>query len=156
MATKTADGVHNYGDVWNINESGNNVNLAEWVVRVHTFNSQYFKWKYMPLKPGAFGYDNIVHSLAHLFANCSDYSDEEHMADLIHEGWILNYVFWRDNKPFSKNKDYIKPASPLGDERRNTCASTKYSDLVEEEKEKDRVIARLVQKYKEQDCYYKN
>ena len=43
-----------------------------------------------------------------------------------------------------KNNDYIKSAKPLNDSNRNKLAETQYCDLPEEEKEKDKIIARFI------------
>ncbi len=122
--------------------------MEEWVEIVNKYNSMMNHWKYNKLQAGAFGFDNIVLSLYYLFENSksSDLTKDniEKLSDLIHQGWIVNYVYWRDNQPWKKNKDYIKPSSPLGDKRRNDCAATKYNDLSEEEKEKDRIIVKCV------------
>jgi hypothetical protein len=69
--------------------------------------------------------------------------DIEKLADYVHRAWIKNYVYWRDNEPW-KSDDYIKSAKPLNDKNRNKLAETDYDDLPEEEKEKDRIIARFI------------
>ncbi len=122
--------------------------LEEWVEIVHKYNSLKHNWNYIKLEAGTFGFDNIVISLYYLFEN-SNYDDLresniEKLSNLIHEGLIINYIYWRDNRPWEKSEDYIKPYSPLGDERRNYCAETKYNELNEEEKEKDRIIVKCI------------
>ena len=47
-----------------------------------------------------------------------------------------------EDKPWTDG--YRKPNVALGDKRRNQCAATKYADLPEDEKEKDRTIARYI------------
>ncbi len=122
--------------------------FEEWVDIIHKENCNMNNWKYTKLQHGSFGFDNIVISLYYLFenANASELVNDniEHLAHLIHEGWIVNYTYWRDNSPWLQNEDYIRPYSPLGDQRRNDCASTKYADLPEEEKEKDRILVRTI------------
>ncbi len=125
-----------------------NHSLEEWVEIIHKYNSSVNNWNYYKLAGGTFGFDNIVLSLYHLFENSkeNELNEEniEHLSHLIHEGWIINYTYWRDNEPWLKNDDYKKPYNPLGDERRNDCASTNYNDLSEEEKEKDRIIVKCL------------
>ena len=123
--------------------------LDEWVNIAHLYLSKQSGWEFYPLRPGAFGYDNLIASLVHLFnhkklKNC-DFSDLqsddfESMAKLVHDGWVENYTFWRDNAPFMKNNSFKKPSSSLGDERREKCAKTDYFDLPAEEKDKDKWI----------------
>jgi hypothetical protein len=108
------------------------------VQKVHKKNSEFHKWKYFPLVPGAFGYDNLMHSVNEVMSTTDDASDGEK----VHRGWVKNYVFWRDNPP--KDTFYRMPYAPLGDERRNLCASTAYSDLPADEREKDDVIAKFI------------
>ncbi len=69
---------------------------------------------------------------------------EERVAELVHNGWVTNYVYWRDRKPGKPL--YIAPAKPLGDIRRNLCASTAFKNLPNDEQEKDLVIARFILK----------
>ncbi len=125
-----------------------NRTLEEWVEIVNKYNSSVNNWNYYKLSSGTFGFDNIVLSLYHLFENSKENElkeeNMEHLAHLIHEGWIINYTYWRDNEPWLKNQEYTKPYNPLGDKRRNNCASTKYINLSEEEKEKDRIIVKSI------------
>ncbi len=137
MATKSANAMYLYEDIF-----GDKM-LSEWVEICHRELSRASKWKYNPLKPGSFGFDNMIVSIGYLFENFIG-NDIEHLAELIHKGWAINYIYWRDNKPKSP---YIAPSKALGDKRRNDCAITKYLDLPEDEKEKDRIIAKTLMKY---------
>jgi hypothetical protein len=145
MATETANKQYKYSVKYH------NKTLDQWIQIVHKKNAIINKWKVTPLKPGAFGYDNLALSIATVFDNIPDikeYNKEksdiiETMADLIHKGWIINYLYWRDNKPW-QSKEYTKPAQPLGDERRNKCASLDFTKLPEEEKLKDINIANFL------------
>ena len=140
MATKTANGMYDY------NAIVCDKTLDAWVQETHHMMSREYGWKSTPLKPGCFGYDNLVVSLAYCYERLLQSIEKtsvslEEVSDFIHQGWILNYVYWRDHQPWVINKAYIKPAKALGDERRNMCASTAYNDLPEDEKQKDRLIA---------------
>lgn len=80
----------------------------------------------------------------------------DEIANLIHQGWIINYVFWRDNEPWTFEKiKYQKPYKTLNDEQLNICASTHYEDLVEEEKNKDLILAKWIQ-HKYLTYFYQN
>ena len=135
--TKTANGMFNYNEVYG------NRKLSEWADICHRELSRESKWKYIPLKPGSFGFDNMIMSIGYLFENFTE-NTIEHLADLIHQGWAINYIYWRDNKPKSP---YISPAKALGDKRRNDCAIIGYQNLPDDEKDKDRIIARTLMKY---------
>ena len=135
--SKTANGQYNYTEVYGDKE------LAKWADICHRELSKASKWKYIPLKQGSFGFDNMIVSIGYLFENFME-NDIEHLAELIHKGWAINYIYWRDNKP---KLPYISPAKVLGDSRRNECAITNYKDLPEDEKEKDRIIAKTLMKY---------
>ena len=99
-------------------------------------------WKYVELKPGSFGYENMATSIGYMFDKMEKGCDIYKCAALVHDGWVINYLFWRDNLPASKHVGiYFAPAKKLGDARRDHCAATKYEDLEDEEQEKDYVIA---------------
>lgn len=145
VATCTADGSYQYSRVM----CGKP--LSEWVDIVHRYMSDKSGWKYFPLSPGAFGYDNLVMSISELLIKISNKDNEfsrlligtstvDQLANHVHEGWVKNYTYWRDNSPFLANPSYKKPAKPLGDERRNMCASLKYDDLPRDEKDKDIMV----------------
>lgn len=142
-ATKTANSAYTYSQVFFDKP------LSQWVSEASAYNNQKQGWGNQKLQPGSFGYDNIAISLATLFEDESlsyivQENSVEEGAGLIHYGWAINYCFWRDQKPWLKNKAYSKPSSPLGDERRNQCALLVYDDLSEEEKDKDRIFAEFV------------
>jgi hypothetical protein len=126
--------------------------LDEWIQITHKHNSISNGWSYFPLKRGAFGYDNLAMSIGHilsLYPDMINYSKNDTdiidaLAEGVHKGWTVNYLYWRDHEPWKKNQNYIKPAQTLGDSRRNHCAETQYSDLPEEEKKKDMIIAEFI------------
>jgi len=99
-------------------------------------------WKYVELRKGTFGYDNMVMSVGRVMRGGE--KGEDGMARLVHEGWVSNYIFWRDTKHYMTNLEYVKPFNPLGDIRRELCAKLAYDELPEDEKEKDLVIARVL------------
>jgi hypothetical protein len=142
VPTKTANLEFNYSDVYH------GKTLDEWVQLVHKYASTKLKWKYFPLKKGAFGYDNFIMSLGYLFTKSSlkEYDDIELMAHFIHDGWAVNYIYWRDNEPWLSDDGYISPGKKLDDDRRNLCAKMNFVTLPEDEKEKDRIIAEFVVK----------
>lgn len=96
------------------------------------------------MRIGSFGFDNLICSLGKVFESNIKITDKNEIASLIHEGWIENYIYWRDNKPYEKNKLYYKPYDSLNDERRNKCSQTKFEDLSQEEKNKDLIIAEFL------------
>lgn len=146
LPNKTANGQYCYEDTYYGQP------MDSWVQWCHQDNCVANGWRYTPLARGAFGYDNIVVSLHFLFEEigvCHDASveelllpeNQERLADAIHRGWCENYIYWRDNKP---KAPYRAPAKPLGDARRNACATETYAELPEDEKEKDQLFVRFV------------
>jgi hypothetical protein len=102
-----------------------------------------YGWTATKLTPGTYGYDNLV---VCLYRVCEVLNREiticiEQLANLVHEAWIANYVYWRDNKLLDC---YRKPYNVLGDEKRDILATTKFEDLDEEERHKDIVIAQFL------------
>lgn len=134
----SANGLYKYSDEYD------GVTLDFLVETIHKEMSTHYKWKYYPLKHGSFGYENMINSIGKVLTNKKKNKSIDETANLIHESWIDNYTFWRDTKPFLTNNKYIKPATTLGDDRRNECAKTKYSNLPNEEKEKDIFMARIL------------
>ncbi len=130
----TANGVFKYDHPFNT------IPLKDWVQSVNNHMSCVYNWKVIPLQPGAFGFDNMCMSIGRLFQNLT--FDVEEASDIVHKAWIENYTFWIANEPW--HNGYRKPKKPIGDERRNRCATTQYSALPDEEKDKDRIIARYI------------
>ena len=123
------------------------MSLDFWVQEAHIFNCESNGWTISPLKKGTFGYDNLIVSLGYTLINCKRFTESEleTIANLIHEGWIKNYTYWRDNEPWLNNDyKYYKPFDPLNDERRNNCAELDYNDLPQEEKDKDIILAKFL------------
>lgn len=138
-ATQTANGMYSYDTLFNGHK------LSDLVQLLHQFNCVQNGWKFIPLRHGAFGFDNLAICIAYTISKINKSTTIEEIADLVHKAWIINYVFWRDNKPWIKQKStYFKANKPLSDERRNLCASQKYSELPKEEQEKDLIIAKWI------------
>jgi len=136
MATETADGKYCYNQVFYGKE------LQEWVIITHKEMARLSGWECKPLVPGMFGYDNQAHSVATALTGFKWGMNRDNVASLVHDGWVTNYTYWRDNKPWeTKPNVYFKPAKPLGDETRNNCASLSYHNLPQSEKDKDLMIA---------------
>lgn len=124
---------------------------AELVQKVHRSNCEHYGWTYTTLQPGAFGYDNLVHSIHALKIWKIDNIDQDwndklsQLAEIVHNAWIMNYTYWRDQKPYETHPElYRKPYKPIGDVRRDACANTKYGDLPADEQEKDLVLAKII------------
>jgi hypothetical protein len=118
--------------------------LSKWIEICHRHMSLKSGWGFQPLLPGTFGYDNQAMSIGHLFDNYNSKLTVEGTAALIHEGWVINYLFWRDNSPWLRDKRYKKPSKPLNDKRRNHCAATEYSELPKDEQDKDVMLAECI------------
>ena len=123
-----------------------NHSFEDWVQEAHKYNCEQNGWNFIPLKPGAYGYDSIVMSFHEAFQNpqfCTFVAESniEAIASLVHDGWAINYQFWATTEPYLCNENYIKPYNPINDEQRNMCANADYEDLPEDEKKKDRLFA---------------
>jgi hypothetical protein len=122
--------------------------LSELAQEAHRELSILSGWYYRQLVPGQFGYDNMIVCIGTALKEFKDgdkiTSDSEiKLAELIHEGWAINYIYWRDTSPWLK-RGYSAPAKKLGDERRNQCAITAFKNLDKEEQDKDLVISRFL------------
>lgn len=122
--------------------------LDTWVQNAHKYNCEKNNWEYFPLRKGSFGYDNLAVSIGFTL---SEYTQNQYtdpipvMADLVHQGWVKNYLYWRDHSPQDSTPyRYTPPFIPLNDERRNTCAITPFLFLDNEEQEKDYIIAKFL------------
>lgn len=140
-AVRTANGAHRYDDV------SFGLSLHEWVQKLHAHNCAASGWAAAPLRRGAFGYDNLAMSVAAVFldedAGPPSPLDVSSVAARIHAGWAENYVFWRDNAPWSGTFHYVytKPYAPLGDAHRDLCAVRSYAELPADERANDDVLA---------------
>ncbi len=139
--TCTANKRYQYSEI--INEK----TLEEWVQLAHLINCKHFGWSQNALNVGCYGFDLLAVVIGYVHEHPSEASGGiEAVADLVHQGWVENYTYWRDFKPYlaKHGLGYIKSAKPIGDANRNTLAETEYVDLPEEEKVKDRVIAQFI------------
>lgn len=93
-------------------------------------------------KPGTFGYTANQKSAEYAIDVIEQgETDIEKISDAIHQGW---------SEAAKTIDDPIYTTKPAKKEARLKLANTSYADLSEEEKEKDRVVARaLLQKYQE-------
>ena len=115
--------------------------LDSLVQETHKHNCEVNGWQFKPLLRGAFGYDNLCLSIAKLLdCNQMQLTDEK-AAEIVHDGWVQNYLYWRDNSPWTNTS-----VNPIGDERRDKCAATKFIDLPQEEKDKDFIISNFILK----------
>ncbi len=121
--------------------------LTEWVQLAHKYNCENNGWRYFPLKKGAYGFDNLCVCLAKVFHYMRDNEKKNintnQLCEIIHDGWVENYIYWRDNTPWIGTL-YNKPNKPINDERRNQCAILKFHELSEDEKDKDIIIANFI------------
>ena len=141
------EAIHTANQTYEYGQAFYGIPLDTWVQNAHKSSCIAYGWKHFPLKKGAFGYDNLAvsigYTLSHILTAPHDTIDV--VSDLIHQGWCINYIYWRDHQPWlNPTYKYIQPYAPLGDERRNTCAQTVFQDLDQEEKDKDIVLARFI------------
>lgn len=112
------------------------------IQHLHKENCKANGWNYTALRHGTFGYDNLV--MAYFDVQGTDTRSLMPLAEVVHDAWIKNYTYWRDQKPWLTNPLFRKPFADLGDERRDKCAATKFQDLDEVEQKKDLVIAQII------------
>jgi hypothetical protein len=129
----TANGMYSYDTLFYSKK------LSEWVDISHRYMTRAEGWQYRPLHPETYGYDNHAMSIATMLTEGTqpEIKNIEKLSSAVHDGWTLNYCWWRDNKPQRAHK-------PLGDDERNKLAATPYSELPEREKEKDRMVVRAI------------
>jgi hypothetical protein len=140
-AIETANKQYQYDDIMR------GKSLHYWASEVNIRFSALNNWKVSVLKKGSFGYDNLIMSIGKALQETESMEilRKSDLADKIHQGWAINYVYWRDNCPYEyENTLYIKPYTPLGDVRRDLCALQTYDELPTVEKEKDDSIADIL------------
>ncbi len=142
MSIKTATGDFNYSDLFFGHE------LSELIDITHKELCRELHWKTTQLKPGTFGFDSIACSIGFLLGTKPLPSDIEYAAQIVHEAWVRNYLFWSVIKPHVLlPKYYSHSTKSLVDKRRKMLASTPYSALPEIEKETNRIIVRTIYDY---------
>jgi len=134
---QTASGKYNFDTIYN------NKPLREWISLINKELCIINNWTYTQLDPGMYGYDNFATSLCYVFMNLDKNLNLLEYADLIHEGWSENYIYWRDNEPY-KNNLYKKPFNPIGTEYKNMLATTEFKLLPIDEQKKDIDIAKIL------------
>lgn len=101
------------------------LSLDEWVKNSHRQLSNQFKIEYVPLEKGSYMYDNLAVRIGYAFTTKSEDDTAENVAEYIHDGWCMNYVYWRDHSSQEN-------VSTIDDQK----AITAFADLDQEEKEK--------------------
>ena len=135
---QTANGLYKYNKILH------KKTLDKWTTCAHQYNCKQNGWSYYTLKKGSFGYDCMAYCLAYTLDNISKEYTINELAEIIHEAWSEIYTYWRDSKPWLKNKSYNKPKNSLDDKRRSQLAETAFDNKPEDEKKKDLIIATFI------------
>lgn len=132
-ATQTANGQYDYAP------------LQAYITQAHQTLSQKSGWTYQALRPGTFSYDSMAVAIGYMLEHYQPNKPIDYYANLVHVGWSINYVYWRDYHPEVKYPElYTGPFNPLGDEKRNTLAKTAFENLPFEEQLKYIIVAESV------------
>jgi len=135
--TRTANGEYDY------DAPAGGATIRELVDAAHRALGAASGWEYVPLRPGAFGFDNLACSVGRVAdaLRVNPLLDEAAAARAVHGGWCANYRHWRDAPPAAPDR---APREPLGDARRDACLAADFDELPADEREKDLVVARSV------------
>lgn len=140
MSYTTATGDFNYYDLFY------GERLDDLIFYVHKKLSEKLHWKYTPLKRGSFGYDSIACSIGFLLSNKSN--NIRDCAEIVHNSWVSNYLFWSKIKPYELLPEYyLHPTKSLNDKRRKKLSKITYNNLPEKEKETNRIIVKILFDY---------
>lgn len=131
-------------DMFSYNQKFFGFKLHNLIDETHKILSKELGWKYSPIVPGQFGYDNLAMSIGWALKNAPEEPTQLQLACLIHRGWALNYMYWRDRAPFVGDRRYKKPGKLLGDKRRNDCANMVHKNLGKEEKQQNDIMAKFL------------
>lgn len=124
-----------------------NKTLDQYANEIYNIMSSKHGWNSKKFLIGMYGYDALIMSIGYAFKYCPDKLNIYCLAEFIHQGWSVNYIYWRDNNPWLKSKLYKKPHNDLGDYRRNKLALTKFDDLPIKEKKSNIIIAKYILKH---------
>jgi hypothetical protein len=127
--------------------------LDAWTESAHRYNCLKNGWAYHPLNIGCYGYDTWIVCLGDFFSNYSRNMTCNCIATMMHNSWSKNYIYWRDNQPFLKDKRYMKPVQPLNDTRRNKLAKTSFCKLPNDEIKKNLIIVCFVRENESSLCF---
>lgn len=119
--------------------------LHQAVESLHKFQCNDEGWECYPLKPGSWSYDNLAHLIYVLNEWClQEWSKKPHknftsemLQKMVFIAWKDNYIYWRDDKPYEKDKQYSMPKKVPFNPERDARALMKYEDLPEKYKDKN-------------------
>jgi hypothetical protein len=121
--------------------------LHYWALKANASFCRAKNVKVFSLHRGTFGYDNMIMSIGYAFQETTSMEilRKSDIASKIRQGWITNYVYWRDNQPYkNENSPYIATHTPLGDDYIDMRALLPYSELSAEEKEQGDFMAEIL------------
>lgn len=128
--TATADGQYVYDSCPPVSNCSplkgiQHLTFDDWVTILHRGDCEHRGWNYHPLKKGAYGYDNLVHTVAGALGALHEWFQAHTVIELladddkvmtamrgaIHTAWSHNYKYWRDNNP-QLREDYRHRTAP--------------------------------------------
>ncbi len=116
--------------------------LSWWVRELHRYDSDVNCRETPSLETGSFGYSHYAccaeFGLRVMRIECINTKDK--IAAAIFEGWKYNYIYWRDNQPWSNEFQgacgyrYIAPHRSFDDKTRDIDSRFYYDELSESSK----------------------
>ena len=120
--------------------------LHQAVESLHIYLCCVNDWHDNGLKVNSWSYDNLGHLIYYMNEWCLqtwtlnpkvDFTTEM-LQKVVFDAWKANYLHWRDEKPYIKDKRYTLPKKiPFNADRDSRTAVT-YCDLCQEQKDKNR------------------
>ncbi len=119
--------------------------LHDAVESLHIYLCYVNNWTENGLKADSWSYDNLAHLIYYMNEWCLQRWSmnpqikftTKMLQKVVFDAWKDNYIHWRDEKPYTKDKRYTLPKKIPFNPDRDARSTINYGDLCQEQKDKN-------------------